>query len=229
MKALLLIFALTCSVSAGQLDSRNPVAAGMWHFNDNYGAVAKNELPNGGFSLTSVAWVSGKMGSAINCTSTASRIIASPNTAFNSTTYMTTVFWFRWSAQLSDYETIISKRMGATSNYEIGLDISSKQIYIWSGGGLGVFPFLPKKNIWYHFAMVIGPTSSKLYIDGKHIGTVSIGIGAANVGSLYLCNMGSGQYFIGSIDDVALYPADIPRERIQRIYIESLGRHSNAR
>lgn len=116
--------------------------------------------------------------------------------------------------------------VGQNDAIEYGF-ISPNTIQIWTpnGGSLDTTYTFPD-NEWHHVATIADGTSIKNYFDGKLVGT-----GGGNANGNYGTSVdftvkiggggvfdGSGNYFRGQIDEVAIFNKGIPADRIAAHY-----------
>jgi len=117
--------------------------------------------------------------------------------------------------------------VGQNDAIEYGfIDPATIQIWTPNGGSLNTTYTFPD-NEWHHIATIADGTSLKTYYDGKLVGTggstvppaggygtsgFNVHIGGGGVFD------GTGNYFIGNIDEVAIFNKAIPAARIAEHY-----------
>ncbi|HTL56955.1 MAG TPA: LamG domain-containing protein [Candidatus Limnocylindrales bacterium] len=79
-------------------------------------------------------------------------------------------------------------------------------------------------NTWYHIAMTYDGTAVKLYVDGELDGSVTAN-GPINsiTDSLVIGSEGSGYFFIGLMDEIAIYDRALTATEIKAIYAADSG------
>jgi hypothetical protein len=111
---------------------------------------------------------------------------------------------------------------GQNDAIEFGM-INPTQIEFWSAqGGImtaGGVPFGPTTEDWVHILVTNSPTARKLYLDGVESGSGSSGGAPA---SAFFFNIGgggiqdgTGNFFLGQIDDVAVWDVVLTTEQIE--------------
>ena len=114
--------------------------------------------------------------------------------------------------------------VGQNDAIEYGF-IDPKTIQIWTpnGGALNTTYSFPDDE-WHHVATIASGTSLKTYYDGKLAGTTSSTTGDYG-SSVYNVHIGgggvfdaTGNWFIGNIDEVAIFDKAIPADRVAAHY-----------
>ncbi len=122
--------------------------------------------------------------------------------------------------------------VGQNDAIEYGF-IDQNTIQIWTpGGGALDTDYLYPDNEWHHVATIASGPDIRNYFDGVLVGTGGSAVAAGgNYGtSTYNVHIGGagvfdtvGNYFIGRIDEVAIFDKAIPAERIAAHYSAALG------
>ena len=109
---------------------------------------------------------------------------------------------------------------GQNDAVEFGL-INYETLQYWSSGGAIDMNFGPTVEDWTHVAVVHGGGAITTYVNGEQMGSVS---GGSVVSSSYPFNIGgggifdgTGNFFFGEIDDVAVYDAALQPIEIKQI------------
>ena len=106
-------------------------------------------------------------------------------------------------------------------------------VYIGNGAGwIGVPGIISSTNMvvnkWHQVTYTANNTTSKLYLDGKLVGSVNIV--PSNWGSYY--NFGAltppSQYLKGFLDNVRIYEQALSEAQIQQLYAEGAKKHNLA-
>ena len=124
----------------------------------------------------------------------------------------------------SAYQGIVSKRDSGGANYQLYTDNSATpKLRFYDGSTATSSTGTVSLNAWHHIAITIdsGVTDGSIfYIDGVASGTAtftitsndaSLIIGAIDTGSF-------GSYFIGSMDEVALWNSALDSDQVGEIY-----------
>ena len=122
--------------------------------------------------------------------------------------------------------------VGQNDAIEYGF-INQTTIQIWTPGGGALDTTYPyPDNEWHHVATIARGPNIQNYFDGVLVGTGGSAVPAGgNYGtSTYNVHIGgggvfdvTGNYFIGRIDEVAIFDKAIPAERIAAHYAAALG------
>ena len=207
MIAFLLAFILVPAiVSYGAVDAKTAVA--VWLFDDGAGAVAKDSSGNKfDGTITGAIWGTGKFGKALTFDGKSSITVAS-NDKLNIGTNLTLMAYMNVT-DLKDTRVILVKN----NQYLMRIDVPGE------GGKMSTFinlggweprasAIVPDLNKWIHYAAVYDSTAKKtvIYVNGENKGEVAReGKPTANAEPINIGVWGTGGYFIGMLDDVAIF------------------------
>jgi len=218
---------------AGQQNNHYPGAVAVWHLNENTGtAISDSKLNVWKGTATSVAWVTGKYGSACS---------------FGGSAYILVPFGVANYSNISICEWI---KMG-TGNVNAGLALGcfssangkgfgafwhNTEGAAWQGGDGASWPAAFNVNIplaslpvgkWSFLTLVAGVGNAACYVNGVFVSgkgataispwtgaNAIVGIGAYGDGS---ASSFTG-YFKGSIDDIGIYNAVLSTGQIVNLY-----------
>lgn len=209
-------------ISYAEIDPET--AVGIWLFDEGSGDVAEDSSGNGndGTLEGGPQWVDGMFNKALEFDGS-DDYVGTEKQLLDSLDEFTIVLW----AKPGD---IVASRVGLVGQndaVEFGF-INPNQIQLWTPtlGGVNA-AFSQPKNEWYHIAGV-GGSPSAVYIDGEVAaegGTNAPESSAFNVniggGGVY---DGSGNWFTGVIDDVAIFNIALTADDIKTIMNDGLGK-----
>jgi len=209
-------------VSSAKVKLEDAIA--VWLFDEGKGDITKDVSGNGndGKLKGGVKWVDGKFGKALEfngkdaCVSTEKKLLDSLDA-------LTIVLW----AKPGD---IVASRVGLIGQndaVEFGF-INPNTVQYWTPTTHGVnatYRF-PKKE-WHHIAAVASSSGSAVYLDGEEAAKGSPGKPET---SSYNVNIGgcgvfdpSGNWFIGILDEVAIFKVALEEDEIKEIMNKGLG------
>lgn len=135
-----------------------------------------------------------------------SNYIVFPNTAAMSVTNLTVNCWVNHTTNNTNYETITSKRAATSSSqYEVGLDISSHNVYLWSNppGTYSASTTALTNGTWQMLTVTSGTSGgSAFYLNGASSSTTTINVGTSNSNDLVVgsAQESAGQFFNGKVE-----------------------------
>ncbi len=212
--------------SASRAEINLETAVGIWLFDEGSGDVAKDVSGNGndGKLNGGIKWVDGKFGKALEfngkdtCVETGEQLLEKVEE-------FTIVLWVNKGKLTANRIGLV----GQNDTVEMGF-IEPTVVQVWSeGAGQGVnvnynFP----EGEWHHVAATGTTTSIKNYLDGElgNEGTTNVpdhGSSAFNV-NIGGCGIfdGSGNWFSGVIDEVAIFNVALEDDDIKTIMNDGL-------
>jgi len=156
-------------------------------------------------------WITGKSGNGISLNGTGVYGEANDSASLGITGQLTLEAWVNPSTVTPAYQTIVHKGTSPAENY--GLYLEQDELYFeWINSGTrstATTSANMQNNTWYHIAVVFNYSgnSVKLYVNGTQMASSSTpsdlltDIGVLRIGA----NSSAGNYFNGTIDDVAIY------------------------
>ena len=208
---LVFIFALFCNVNAQAQEAKelSEGLIGYWPF-DGGSSTAKDHSPNGNNGTVNgdpeyIEGHSGKAGDlAINFDGEDDSVTTEVS-LLNDLEELTLSFWMNMPEQQTGGRKGL---IGQNDAVEYGM-ISPTSMQYWTPAGNISVDFGPTTDDWTHVAVVVSSEGFKVYAGGEIIGTTSGG-GPVSSGDTF--NMGgdgvfdaTGNNFLGSLDDVAVY------------------------
>lgn len=208
MIAFLLAFILVPAiVSHAAVDAKT--AVGIWLFDDGTGDVAKDSTSNKfDGKITGAKWGDGKFGKALTFDGKSSITVAS-NDKLNIGTDLTLMAYFN-ATTLDNYHAIIVKNNQYLMRFDNLAEGGKMSTFINLNGGWEprASAVVPEKNKWTHYAAVYDSTAKKItiYVNGEAKGEgAREGKPTANTEAVNIGSWGTGSYFIGMLDDVAIF------------------------
>ena len=242
MKRLLITLMFLCpAAQSGQMSRTMPGLVGLWHFEEMTGTVVNDALAvyNG---TTSAAWVSGKIGGAVQASGSNGTTI--PYNAAFAPANITVGAWIK-STNYSSTSAPCSRVIGRpsaftqTSPYQVwGLDIycngtgSIQPIFQYSfSSGSYIYASGTKYLKALNWTFLVGTydgAAARIYENGVLTGT------ATGAGSVYpattslffaLEPTNSGSNFKGLIDEAFIFNRALSAAEIKNIYLLSMPAH----
>jgi len=207
MIAFLLAFILVPAiVSHAAVDVKTAVA--VWLFDDGTGDVVKDSTSNKfDGNIAGAVWSNGKFGKAITFDGKSSITVES-NDKLNIGTDLTLVAYFN-ATDLADYRVILVKNNQYLMRIDNPAEGNKMSTFINLGGWEPrASAIVPEANKWIHYAAVYDSAAKKItiYVNGEAQGEVAReGKPTANTDAINIGSWGTGSYFIGMIDDVAIF------------------------
>ena len=216
----------------------NPL--GYWRLDEIGGTTATDRSGNGNNGTYSGGYTLGAAGALPNDSDGAVTLNGSTgyvSTPTESISSAITVEAWMYSTSLNQSGFIVGKNL-VNGNWE--LFISAGTMY-WRSGGTGgcsstgftdLTTTAPTANIWHYVAATQSGGSAQIYIDGLLVvssssmaainnsgGTIDIG----RFGPVSPCDPSGAYYFVGSLDEVAIYGTALPAARIAAHYAAASG------
>jgi hypothetical protein len=131
--------------------------------------------------------------------------------------------WVNFSNFDNDLACVMSKAGGGNGGYHIEKTAGANSLSLWiengDDGPIGVTTNVLDANTWYHIVGTNDGTTSKIYVDGSLINSVSMGNPGGGEGDFKIGynsdNVGSNRYWNGNIDEVAIWNTTLTQEEIQ--------------
>jgi hypothetical protein len=210
---------------------------GYWKLNGTSGSIANNAVipatigSNGvflnanGSTFPTTGYSAGQLNQGINFDGS-DDAIAVPNYAdiANWDHGITVQFWAKsnsanWSS--SDNGFVVKRNSFVLNSTGSGTQLG---FYVWNGTSWSELVYTVPVSIqsWHHYVFTCDNSTMKLYLDGQFVASQS-GTGAIlddGSSSLYIANDpgGSGRYFNGSMDDVAIWNIPLSAAAVGSIY-----------
>lgn len=148
------------------------------------------------------------------------RIYTIDNNSLDMSTAVSVNVWVNHTDNTAGYETLLSKRVSSSSNYEIGLATGTKELYYWGGGAVALSGRTLNLSEWYMITCIITTTSCSFYSNGEFITTIATGLGSVNNGNLDIgsVTIARSQGFNGLIGNPTIFSRSLSLQEIERIY-----------
>ena len=210
-----------------------PGVAAAYSFNEAVGTTASDVSGNGlaGTLTNGPLWVAGKYGNAVRLDGINDYVNLSNPTPLRMTGSMTISAWINSSSFPPDDASIVSKRTGADSGYQLDTTVDEGPRTIGfkltnsSGLNMARYGATPLQlNTWYHVAGVYDASARTMnvYVNAQLDNGASIGtITSTQQDSTQSVNIGQRPglpttfNFSGSIDDVRIYARVLTQAEIQ--------------
>ena len=134
--------------------------------------------------------------------------------------------WVNFSNFDNDLACVMSKAGGGNGGYHIEKTAAANKLSLWiengDDGPIGVTTNTLDADTWYHIVGTNDGTTSKIYVDGSLINSVSMGNPGGGEGDFKIGynseNVGSARYWHGNIDEVAIWNDALTVAEITAIY-----------
>ncbi len=219
-------------------DGRAPAATAegtiaIWHFSEGTTASTSDSSTNNnvgtlGDSTAAPTWVEGRYGKGLYFDGTNDYISVTDSTSLEPTNQYSIAFWMK-TGMTATYGFIVSKSSsGSGGGYEVFLNNGRIRFSSCDSAGScanGYFnittPSTYNDHNWHHVvATVATGSTAKIYVDG--VLTVQSGtVTQDNIQNSYVLNIGkrggTGYYFNGILDELAIYNRVLGAEEIARL------------
>lgn len=200
-----------------------PTPLGYWSFDDR-GEVTTADLSgagNDGIIVGFVEYVEGASGAQDDYAASFDGVDAAIVTDFPLLEGLEAFTMSGW-VNFSEPQANRTGFFGQNDSVEFGMiDLDTMQLWTPTGGAVEA-DFGPSSNGWRHLAVVADATGRRLYIDG--VQAASGPVGTPTTVSGFMFNIGgggiydgSGNFFNGLIDDVAVWDVALPAAYVKRL------------
>ena len=139
--------------------------------------------------------------------------------------------WVNFSNFDNDLACVMSKAGSGNGGYHIEKTPGANSLSLWiengDDGPIGVTTNVLDADTWYHIVGTNDGTTSKIYVDGSLINSVSMGNPGGGEGDFKIGynsdNVGSARYWHGNIDEVAIWDGALTADEITALYNTGLG------
>ena len=173
---------------------------------------------------TSVCWVAGKFGNALNFDGVNDRINVPASTSLNNISSQVSVsFWFKTSSSIASPQVFMDKNLGlyvkAMSTTYILVGHTNLSTQYTTATGLPAF----NDSNWHHVVFTWDGSSTKLYFDEVLKTTISNVTGTINTGTTAL-HIARGDYigaayWAGALDDIRIYNRGLKEEEFKGLVL----------
>lgn len=227
MRDLVLIFGITfliCSLmpQIGSTEVDPETAVGVWLFDDGGGNKAEDSSgkENHG-TINGAKWVKGKFGDGLEFNGGQSvSIDSTPDLQLGDEHTM--MAWF-YATDIAEHRQLIAKN----AEYLLRIDKAGEQnkmsAFVHIGGWEPrASSIVPETKTWIHFAATFdsGANNNQLnvYVNGEHKGSSSrAGNGTGNNDAVTIGRWNNGSFFIGIIDEVAIFKSVLTENDLKTI------------
>lgn len=130
-----------------------------------------------------------------------------------------------WVKQTSftGFRSVLSKRDGSNTNYELSFNNGDGRFGFFSGGSFTLSTSALALNTWGYIAIVCSGSTATYYLDGVQVGTAAYGVAAPVASVLNIGRASSvAGHFSGNINDVRIYSVAKSASEIQAIFNQHL-------
>ncbi len=229
MRKLILVIGIVCCVvwllpiiTVAKIDPET--AVGVWLFDDGSGNSAEDSSGKGHEgSINGASWTDGKFGEALEFDGNDWVSIDSTPELQIGEAY-TLMAWF-YATDIGNFRAIISKHLEYLMriNGPGESNVIATFVHLSNGGWepratAGV----PDLNTWIHYVVTFDSNENTnnllIYVDGEQAGTSSrTGASAPTQNPVAIGRWNTGSYFVGIIDDVAIFNTALSEEDINTI------------
>lgn len=201
-------------------------AVAYWHLDENGGAggyadssgKGNSGVPNGG-----LANVSGVINGAVSFDGVNDYVNVSDSGSLDIAGQISVAAWF-YPRSITSGASIVRKGPGANGVYYFYVSADSYLRFAindigWDGGGY----LLPSANAWYHVVGTYNGSVKNLYVNGvlQNFSYLTGAIAANNFGLTFGQSGDGGEWFNGTVDEVAVYNRSLSPSEIRQLYLRS--------
>ena len=214
--------------SFAKIDPENIV--GIWLFEEGKGDTTADSSGNGhDGKISGAKWVDGKFGKALEFAG--AQFVTVPDAPeLQIGDQLTMQAWF-FAKDISDWRQIIAKSDEYLLRIDPPQEGNKMSAFVKPGGNWEprASAVVPKKETWIHFAAVYDSKSKgselKVCVDVVVSGQSSrLGKIAKTVNRVEFGRWGGGSYFVGIIDEVAIFNAALDEDDISSTMKNGLGK-----
>jgi len=229
------LFVVGILTTSGYASIDSKTIAGMWLFDEGSGKIAKDSSgnKNDGTLTGGPVWVAGKFGQALSFDGKAAYVSIPNSTSLNPTTAITMAAWIQpKDITTATYIEIMRQESGNTRKlFSFQLNGTQLTLGIETAGAYWETDFpITAKNFtdgkWHHVAYTYDGAKAILYVDGSlnnsQAHTGKIGVTAGKEPLMIGCSAGSGEWFTGLIDEVAMFNVALSLADIQALMNQGL-------
>jgi len=206
-----------------------------WKLDDGSGTIASDFYgPNDGTLVNDPVWATGKVNGALSFDGANDYVEVADHASLDITGAVTVETWIHWNGYGSvSNQIIVSKKDSWYSSggyiLQTGGSSASGLYFSW-GNGIDVDNYMHTSmcsaNEWHHVVGTYDSGTAKIYIDGILEATeAGQNAMAENNDPLQIGRRGTGDYFSGIIDEVAIYDGALTSDEILGHYYAGLAGH----
>jgi len=205
----------------------------MWLLDEGKGAVAKDSSENGNDGeVFDAQWGKGKLGTALSFDGKSSYVNCGNDTSLDITSALTIVAWIKEEGEQTGWPRVVARENPGKGHRQYAMCYSDKQeiraIADTEGDGFCDIIGGELNNDWHHIAMTYSNGVMELFVDGASKGTAK-GKGKlvsegedANVAIGKTSHAAQKDFFLGSIDEVAIFNVALTKDNIKAIMTKGL-------
>lgn len=233
MRNLILIIGITCllvgllpHIGSAKLDPET--AVGVWLFDEGKGSdVMDSSGKDNHGEITGAKWKDGKFGDGLEF-SGAQWVTIESTPDLQLGDEHTMMAWF-YATDITQHRMIISKNGEYLLRIDVPGEGNKMSTFVNIGGwepraSAGV----PERNTWTHIAVTFDSNKNNnqllLYVNGVEAGaSTRAGKGNGNASPVDIAKWGGGSYFVGIIDEVAIFKSVLVEEDLKLIMDHGLS------
>jgi hypothetical protein len=225
----IIIFLISITISSfANIKPENIV--GVWLFDEGKGDTVTDSSENGhDGEISGAKWVDGKFGKALEFEG--AQFVTVPDAPeLQIGEQLTMQAWF-FAKDISDWRQIIAKSDEYLLRIDPPQEGNKMSAFVKPGGSWEprASASVPEKETWIHFAAVYDSDSKgselKVFVDGVLSGqSLRPGKVAKTVNPVEFGRWGGGSYFVGIIDEVAIFNAALEEADISNTMSNGLGK-----
>jgi hypothetical protein len=218
---LMIVIGITTATTIAAIEPSSIV--GLWLLDEGSGSTVADLSGNGhDGEIDGAVWVGGKMGQALEFDGDDSVTVPdAPNLRIG--TQLTMMAWF-YATDIGDWRQIIAKSDEYLLRIDPPQEGNQMSSFVKADGNWEprASAGVPDLNTWIHYAAVydssLAENQLKVYVNGVESGaSTRPGTVAQTENPVEFGKWGGGSYFVGIIDEVAIFNIALPETEIQAI------------
>ncbi len=231
MRKLILIFGVTCLITPFSFAEIEPeTAVGIWLFEEGAGKTAKDSSGKGhDGELNGPKWKKGKIGTALEFDGAQwVKIESTPELQIGEQLSM--MAWF-FATDIEDWRQLIAKSDEYLLRIDPPQEGNKMSAFVKPGGGWEprASARVPETDTWIHFAATYDSNEKSeqliVYVNGEKAGaSTRPGAVAVTANPVEIGKWGVGSYFVGIIDEAAIFNTILSEDEVKIIMEHGLAK-----
>lgn len=207
-----------------QEDADIPSPIALWHFDEGYGATAKDSYGTSDATLQNGAsWASGHLGRAVDFDGTNDTVDAGSGIGLANRSF-SIVFWARRHSSGHNDFFIAQGTASLDHGLQIGFRDTNAFTFAFWGDDLDTSATYADTD-WHHWACTYDGSSRRrvIYRDGVQVASDTSGGAYAGSGNILLGIHQNGAYCSGAVDETAIMGTVLTASEVEAIYTHGLS------